>query len=55
MFNHLSPNHIKFLFYVLVEASLANSVDLELVYCKVLETKGIYILNDLVLLLFENL
>ena len=24
-------------------------------YCKVLETKGIYILNTLVLLLFENL
>ena len=24
-------------------------------YCKVLETKGIYILNNLVLLLFENL
>ena len=24
-------------------------------YCKVLETKGIYIVNDLVLLLFENL
>ena len=25
------------------------------VHCKVLETKGIYILNNLVLLLFENL
>ena len=24
-------------------------------YCKVLETEGIYILNNLVLLLFENL
>ena len=24
-------------------------------YCKILETKGIYILNNLVLLLFENL
>ena len=24
-------------------------------YCKVLETKGIYIINNLVLLLFENL
>ena len=24
-------------------------------YCKVLETKGIYILNNLVLILFENL
>ena len=24
-------------------------------YCKVLETKGIYILNNLVFLLFENL
>ena len=24
-------------------------------YCKVMETKGIYILNNLVLLLFENL
>ena len=24
-------------------------------YCKVLETKGIYIFNNLVLLLFENL
>ena len=24
-------------------------------YCKVLETRGIYILNNLVLLLFENL